>query len=371
MAGQEGITPLDMPLSEARRLNLREIVLQPVAAHEEGRFRTLMEAHHYLGALAKIGHTLWYVATWNGQWLALLSFSAAAWKCAARDVWIGWDFRHQYDRLHLLANNSRFLILPSIEVPNLGSHVLGLAARRVVVDWRRRYGYAPVLLETFVDEACFGGTVYKAANWQRLGESAGRGRQDRDNRAALGVKGIYVLPLQHEWRRVLCHRPAPVLRLAPASADSSWVEHEFGRVDFPDARLRARLLGLAQAFYEQPLAPIPMALHGDAGQSKAAYRFFHNPQVDLQTLLHPHYEATARRIAEHPLVLVVQDTTSLNYEAHPATRDLGPINTRADGAQGLKLHDSLALTPEGVPLGLIDIQVWARDPRAAGQARQR
>jgi hypothetical protein len=86
--------------------------------------------------------------------------------------------------------------------------------------------------------------------------------------------------------------------------------------------------------------------------------------VSLQTLLHPHYEATVRRIAEHPRVLSVQDTTSLNYDAHPATRGLGPINTRSDGAQGLKLHDTLALTPEGVPLGLIDIQLWARKARA-------
>ena len=112
-------------------MNLREIVVQPVAADEEERFRALMEAHHYLGALAKIGHTLWYVATWNGQWLALLSFSAAAWKCAARDAWIGWDFRHQYDRLHLVANNSRFLILPEYHYANLASRVLALSERRL------------------------------------------------------------------------------------------------------------------------------------------------------------------------------------------------------------------------------------------------
>ncbi len=90
-------------------MNLREVILQSVATDEEAQFQALMAAHHYLGALPKIGHTLWYVATWAGQWLALLSFSAAAWKCAARDAWIGWDFRHQYDRLHLIANNSRFL----------------------------------------------------------------------------------------------------------------------------------------------------------------------------------------------------------------------------------------------------------------------
>ena len=80
-----------------------------------------MQEHHYLGFLPKIGETLWYIASWHEEWVALLSFSTAAWKCAARDRWIGWDFRHQYDRLHLVTNNSRFLILPEYHVPNLAS----------------------------------------------------------------------------------------------------------------------------------------------------------------------------------------------------------------------------------------------------------
>jgi len=252
-------------------------------------WQRMLESHHPLGGGALCGAQQRYlIRAPRIGWLGALGFSAAAWQLSARDEWIGWCPHARRANLSRVVANSRFLILASIEVANLGSHVLGLAARQVVVDWQRRYGYAPVLLETFVDEAGLSGTVYKAANWQRLGESAGRGRQDRDNRAALGVKGIYGLPLQHDWRRVLCQRPAPVLRLPPPSADPSWVEQEFGRVDFPDARLRARLLGLARAFYEQPLAPIPMALHGDASQTKAAYRFFHNSQVDLQTLLHPH-----------------------------------------------------------------------------------
>jgi len=313
-------------------------------------------------------------------WLGALGFSAAAWQLAARDEWIGWCAHARRAQLGRVVANSRFLILPSIEVANLGSHVLALAARRLPLDWSRRYGEAPVLLETFVDESRFAGTVYKAANWQRLGETRGRGRQDRDNRAALAVKAIYVLPLQPEWRTLLCRRPAPVLRLSPpttldarmdAGGDTGWAEQEFGRVDFPDARLRPRLLSLAAAFAAQPTAPIPVALQGNASDTKAAYRFFNNPQVDLQTLLQPHFEATAARIAEQPVVLTAQDTTSLNYDAHPATRDVGPINTHADGAQGLKLHDTLALTPEGVPLGLIDIQVWARDAQQTDQAAQR
>ena len=79
-------------------MNLLDIILRPVAVDEEPRFKALLDAHHYLGAVAKIGHTLWYVATWQGKWLALLVISAAAWKGAARDRWIGWDQRYHYDR---------------------------------------------------------------------------------------------------------------------------------------------------------------------------------------------------------------------------------------------------------------------------------
>ena len=100
-------------------MDLHEILLRPVVREEESRFKGLLDAHHYLGAVAKIGHTLWYVATWQQQWLALLVLSAAAWKCAARDRWIGWERRYQYDRLHLIGNNVRFLILPYAHVPGI------------------------------------------------------------------------------------------------------------------------------------------------------------------------------------------------------------------------------------------------------------
>ena len=239
--------------------------------------------------------------------------------------------------------NSRFLLLPSIAVANLGSHVLALAARRVVVDWRRRYGYALVLLETFVDERCFAGTVYKAANWQRLGTSAGRGRQDRDNRADPGAKGIYALPSPRNWRSVLCQRPAPVRHLPPPTAEPLGSRRNSGAWISPTRACAQRLLGLTQAFFEQPTASTPMALPGDAGQSKAAYRFFNNPQVDRQALLHPHYEATAGRIREHPLVLVAQDTTRLNYDAHANTHGLGrsiPAPTGRRGSSGTTLLPS-------------------------------
>ncbi|MGB5834888.1 MAG: Druantia anti-phage system protein DruA, partial [Thiohalocapsa sp.] len=188
-------------------MNLREIVLQGGAAFEEERFQALIGAHHYLRALPKIGHTLWYVATCNGEWLALLSFSAAAWKCAARDTWIGWDFRRQYDRLHLIANNSRFLILPEHHVAKLASRVLALSVRRLAQDWRERFGYPLLLLEAFVDPQRFHGMIYRAANWRYVGNTHGYRRTRHGySTAQRSAKRVFVRPL-HAHAQACLSRP--------------------------------------------------------------------------------------------------------------------------------------------------------------------
>lgn len=188
------------------RLNLHDITLRTVAADEEPRFKALLDAHHYLGSVAKIGHTIWYVATWRGQWLALLVLSAAAWKCAARDRWIGWDRRYQFDRLHLIANNSRFLILPQWHVRNLASRVLALCERRVGADWLSRFGHPLWLLETFVDPSRFHGTSYRAANWSYVGETRGFRRTRAGYSTLPGTpKRVFVRPLRTDARARLAH----------------------------------------------------------------------------------------------------------------------------------------------------------------------
>jgi hypothetical protein len=190
-------------------LDLHEIRLRTVGSDEEPRFKGLLDRHHYLGALPKIGQTIWYVATWREQWLALIVVSAAAWKCAARDRWIGWDLRHQYDRLHLIANNARFLILPEAHCPNLASRVLSLCERRVSGDWQARFGHPLWLLETFVDPRFFRGTSYRAANWLQVGESRGfrRTRAGYSNHIE-APKLVFVRPLLSNARARLSH---PVL----------------------------------------------------------------------------------------------------------------------------------------------------------------
>lgn len=185
-------------------MNLLEVLVRPVERFEEPRFQHLMQQHHYLGALPKISETLWYVATWADQWVGLLSFSAAALKCSARDRWIGWDFRHRYDRLKLLTNNSRFLILPGWHVPNLGSRILSVCQKRLPADWQASFGHRLLLLETFVDPYRFRGTIYKAANWIYLGDTKGFSRTRQGYSATAGSpKMVFVKALTPDAQRLL------------------------------------------------------------------------------------------------------------------------------------------------------------------------
>lgn len=151
---------------------LKEIEVRLVERSEEPRFQALLQEHHYLGSLRKIGETLCYVATCAEQWVALLIFSAAALKIAARDQWIGWSYRQQYARLRLVANNTRYCVLPLWHRPNVATRVLALCERRLSRDWMAAFGHPVVLLETFVDSQ-HRGTLYRAANWIHVGDTRG------------------------------------------------------------------------------------------------------------------------------------------------------------------------------------------------------
>lgn len=186
--------------------SLSELQVRPVERSEESRYQSQMAGHHYLGALGKIGETLWYVATWREQWVAQFSLSAAALKCGVRDRWIGWDFRSQYGRLKLIANNSRFLILPTGHWPNVGSRVLSLIEHRVATDWQTRFGHPLLLIETFVDPRRFYGGVYRAANWIELGMTRGHRRTRAGYSTTIDApKRVFVRPLCRDARTRLIH----------------------------------------------------------------------------------------------------------------------------------------------------------------------
>lgn len=185
-------------------MRLEDIQVRPTAPDEEKRFAALMQAHHYLGTAPKIGETLWYVALWRSHWIALLSFTSAAWKCAVRDRWIGWRWRHQFDRLNLVTNNSRFLILPEWHYPNAATRILALCRRRLPQDWRERFHHPLLLLETFVDPQRFQGTLYQADNWVALGHTQGFSRVPQGySTTASSPKRVFIYPLQRNARRLL------------------------------------------------------------------------------------------------------------------------------------------------------------------------
>ena len=127
--------------------------------------------------------------------IATFAFSGAAWRVEARDTWIGWSDAQRQRNLRLVVNNSRFLILPWIDSPNLASRLLSLAAKRLPTDWQARYGYRPLLLETFVATDRFPGTCYRAANWLGVGHTKGRGRMDRHFKADVVTKAMFLYPL--------------------------------------------------------------------------------------------------------------------------------------------------------------------------------
>ena len=168
-------------------------------------FHGLLAHAHYLGHRNTVGENLRYLARdRRGRPVACVLFGAAAWKCADRDAFLGWDRPTRERNLQSLTNNTRFLIPGWVQVPHLASHVLGLIARRICADWQAKYGHPVHALETFVDRSRFKGTCYRAANWLRLGETRGRTRNDRAHRLRAAVKDVYLYPLVADVRRELC-----------------------------------------------------------------------------------------------------------------------------------------------------------------------
>ena len=165
--------------------DIGHIELVAIESGDEAKSRLwnrMMEEHHYIGSSSLCGKQIRYLIRGGGKWIGGLSFSSAAWRLSARDQWIGWDEQARQANLHKVISNSRFLILPGVRIANLASHVLGLSGKILIEDWQKRYGYSPVLLESFVDAGRFRGTCYKAANWRHLGSTEGRGRQDMKQR---------------------------------------------------------------------------------------------------------------------------------------------------------------------------------------------
>jgi hypothetical protein len=347
---------------------VRGLEMVVVRTEEQMRiWNELLIREHPRGHGPLVGRQLRYLFGSEHGWLGAMGFAAPALQLAERDRWIGWDVAQRRAYLHMVVNMSRFLIRPSVHCTNLASRLLAIAVQRLPEDFEARYHYRPLLVESFVDRSRFLGTCYQAANWIRVGRTRGRGRQDRFRQAAETTKDIYVYPLESDFRSKL-GLAADAGRSALGPADGmetdTWAEKEFGGAPLGDARLSRRLVNVADAKAHEPWRAFCGVAQGDWAAVKGYYRLIDMPEespVTMDTILQPHRDRTVRRMHGQRTVLCVQDGSDLDYHHLAECEGLGEIGTNQTGAtsRGLHLHSTLAIAPNGLPLGVLRAQCRA------------
>jgi hypothetical protein len=188
--------PIEGSLARIRPIEIRQVRRTP----DEGIFNSFIETHHYLGYIRPVGEHLKYLISARGVPIACMTWSSSPRHIGVRDRFIGWNREARRQNVHLVAYNSRFLILPWARIPHLASHILGVVSRRICADWEQLYRHPIWLLETFVDRERFRGTCYRAANWIHLGVTTGRGKNDLTHKPNRSLKDILVYPLVADFR---------------------------------------------------------------------------------------------------------------------------------------------------------------------------
>jgi hypothetical protein len=199
-------TPLSMSFAELGPLEVRQVRRTP----EEALFNSLLQQHHYLGYSQPVGEHLKYLVFARGRPIACVAWSSAPRHLGSRDRFIGWEAKARLANIRLLAYNTRFLILPWATVPHLASHILGRMARMLSADWQRLYAHPIYFVETFIDPQRFAGTCYRAANWKVMGQTTGRGKDDRAHKANRSIKEVLGYPLVKDFRQRLSQLDAPL-----------------------------------------------------------------------------------------------------------------------------------------------------------------
>jgi len=344
---------------------IQGLEVQLVSPKDDTAMRTWNELicrEHPWGAGRLVGRQLRYLIRSEHGYLGAIGFAACALSLAAREKWIGWDADQHHANHHRLLNLSRLLIRPNVRCHNLASRAVGLCVRRLAHDFEDRYGFEPWLLETFVDTERHEGTCFRAANWQRIGRTMGRGRNDRERRSEASIKDIYVYPLVPDFRERMGVDASQGLYLRPIPIEhgleeDEWIKQEFGTVELGDKRLRDRLMQIVADRSNHPNTSYLEACDGNRAASKGFYAFVDSVRdtVNPEAIIATHRERTIGRMMNEKLVLVVQDTTDLNFSSRPKTEGLGPIGSNQTGAVslGLRMHSSLAVTTEGMPLGVL------------------
>ena len=342
---------------------VQDLELVLVSSEQQLRVWNELMCEHPCGAGPLVGCQLRYLISSAHGWLGGFGFASAALNLRDRDAWIGWDVDTRQAQLHRVLGMSRFLLRPR-GCRNLASHVLGRVLKCVANDFARRFGYRPYLLESFVDTTMFDGTCYRAANFLRVGETQGRGRQDRGHDHKTSIKDIYLYPLVADFRQCLGVVPPPGL-LPLAVGDGldrdTWASQEFGDAPLGDARLSTRLVASAARLAEQPGRAFTAVSTSDVAAIKGYYRLIDKPDLDavtMDTIMAPHQARTRQRMANESRVLCIADGTTLDYTNLAECEGLGNTGSNQTGAtsRGIQMHSTLAVNDKGIPLGIVDVR---------------
>ncbi len=343
--------------------DLGPVWLDPVGGAGDRRlWEAMMARRHPRGWARPPGGQVryWIRAARHGV-LGGIGFGSAAWRLAARDAWIGWSAAARAANIGRVICNHRFLLLGGVRVYGLASAVLHMAAARVADDWEARYLVRPVAAYTHVGPE-HSGYCYHRAGWTVAGRGSGR-------RGAVGT--VRVRALEDGWRAVLRHverRPVGALAGAYDGMDIDWAARESGRSGHTDGRIRRRIVDMGRAWLENMGEELPVIFPVAAAKT-AAYRLLSNPGVSMDHILEPHVAATADRCRGAPVVLAIQDTTTLNYTRLEATEGLAELGGGGRGSVGILAHAGLAVTAEGRPLGLFAMNADFRDAPEEDSAR--
>ena len=342
---------------------VQELKLVLVTSEQQRRLWNELMCEHPCGAGPLVGAQLRYLISSAHGWLGGFGFSSAALNLTDRDTWIGWDSETRQAQLHRVLCMSRFLLRPQ-GCRNLASRLLGQVLKCVVDDFEHGFGYRPYLLESFVDTARFDGACYRAANFLRVGQTQGRGRQDRGHDHRASIKDIYVYPLVPDFRQRLGVVVAPglsPLAVGDGLDSAHWATQEFGDAPLGDARLSSRLVASAAHLAEQPGRAFTAVSKSDVAAVKGYYRLIDKPDLDavtMETILAPHQARTRQRMANEAHVLCITDGTTLDYTGLAECQGLGNTGSNQTGttSRGIKMHSTLAVNGKGIPLGIVDVR---------------
>lgn len=363
----EALPPLPKLPSHAGTIpGLRLRLIADQKDPEHWIWNRLIVREHPLGDRPLVGAQLRYLVECDLGIIGAFGFGPAAFHLECRDQWVGWSLEARERNRQLVLGLSRFLIRPGLSCANLASCCYGLVLRRVAQDWHRCYGVKPVLVETYVDRVRHQGRSLAAANWQRLGQSKGRGRDDRQRMGNKSIKDVWVYVLHPKARarlQVQPVNPLPPRSVLATAQDPQWIEKEIAGLQLGDERLHRRMAQIIEARWERPGQSFNRGFDKPA-QAKAAYRLVESERLEInfQSLLAPHQRETARRMAAEKVVLLAQDTTAISLNSLEHTQGLGSIGQ--ESSRGFLLHSLQGFRLDGIPLGTAWAQSWARPPQS-------